>query len=711
MKTSATKLLLFALCLLGSVICIAGVGIDRHIATRTFVENGTVLSTFTLEKAHVRTHSVDPGYAIQQTGHPNMVDLVTTKDVAVNSKITIIALVYDADTLYTFQLILISRAAPVVTQERLSVPLSRLFLDGISISTNLSKPATLIRNVSVLLSNPALQNVTVTAMGKDVKMKWELPSTDLQLDNPFTVNVIVEDNAEGLRFPDSTGMYNITALRNGVSSSNVTVFVEEPICQRPVISDNTAMSIKELQAIVNSASYLLGMAYECSQGYVLNGTALQVCIANETFRPPSPPSCAVVQCNVSSETECRGSTPPDPAVSFDYGTNVSLSCQPEFYLLKPGYLTCNANATSSTHCPVCQPIPCNTSSFPTPVNGQIVRGHHTVQVNKSLPITCHYGYTPSTTNASVQCLLGEIWQTTNITCEIISCGQPSNISNGSYNGTNFTYNSTVTYSCDDAYEIAGGQTTRTCGVNGDEGKWDGELLICKAIPCKLDELKTKISPDKFEIQQQTDTVAVGDNVPISCQRGYKLSSRTNVTCEIGSVWKSISASSRCDAITCNSGKIEIENGEVGLAHNTSVGSIRSLTCDSAFEKSPSAYQIMCNETGYWSTVVECRAKGALSNPINIALLVIFLIVALFAGVLASILTHRSVIKRNSRQSHLVSYKSMPQLNVVQQGCTETSIDNNTSDGGRDDGRHNTTITGKLSSAGEDVVQMNPSADG
>ncbi|XP_065191960.1 sushi, von Willebrand factor type A, EGF and pentraxin domain-containing protein 1-like isoform X1 [Sycon ciliatum] len=494
------------------------------------------------------------------------------------------------------------------------------------------------------------------------------------------------------------------------------------------------MSIKELQAIVNSASYLLGMAYECSQGYVLNGTALQLCIANETLRPPSPPSCAVVQCNVSLVTECRGSTRPDPAVSFDYGTNVSLSCQPEFYLLKPGYLTCNANATSSTHCPVCQPIPCNTSSFPTPVNGQIVRGHHTVQVNKSLPITCRYGYTPSTTNASVQCLLGEIWETTNITCEIISCGQPSNISNGSYNGTNytynstvtyscddayeiaggqttrtcgvngnegkwegeplickaipcntssfptpvngqivrahhtvqvnkslpitcrygytpstanasvqcllgeiwqttnitcdiiscgqpsnisngsyngtnFTYNSTVTYSCDDAYEIAGGQTTRTCGVNGNEGKWDGELLICKAIPCKLDELKTKISPDKFEIQQQTDTVAVGDNVPISCQRGYKLSSRTNVTCEIGSVWKSISASSRCDAITCNSGKIEIENGEVGIAHNTSFGSIRSLTCDSGFGKSPCAYQITCTETGHWSTAVECRADS------------------------------------------------------------------------------------------------------
>eukprot|EP00117_Sycon_ciliatum_P015020 scpid45266/ scgid15047/ Sushi, von Willebrand factor type A, EGF and pentraxin domain-containing protein 1 len=687
MKTSsATKLLLFALCLLGSEICIqASVNIVRHIATPTFVENGTVLSTFTLEKAHMATPFVAAGYAIQQTGHPNMVDLVTTKGVAVNSKITIIAVVEDAErTSYTFRLDLISRAAPIVTQERLSVTLSQLFLDGISISTNLSKPATLIRNVSVLLSNPALQNVTVTAMGKDVKMKWELPSADLQLDNPFTVNVIVEDNAEGLMFPDSTGMYNITALRNGVSSSNVTVFVEEPICQRPVISDNTAMSIKELQAIVNSASYLLGMAYECSQGYVLNGTALQLCIANETFRPPSPPSCAVVQCNVSSETECRGSTPPDPAVSFDYGTNVSLSCQPEFYLLKPGYLTCNANATSSTHCPVCQPIPCNTSSFPTPVNGQIVRVHHTVQVNKSLPITCRYGYTPSTANASVQCLLGEIWQTNNITCEIISCGQPSNISNGSYNGTNFTYNSTVTYSCDDAYEIAGGQTTRTCGVNGNEGKWDGELLICKAIPCKLDELKTKISPGKFEIHQQTDTLAVGDNVPISCQRGYKLSSRTNVTCEIGSVWSNISASSRCDVITCNSGKIEIENGEVGLAHNTSVGSIRSLTCDSAFEKSPSAYQIMCNETGYWSTVVECRAKGALSNPINIALLVIFLIVALFAGVLASILTHRSVVKRNSRQSHLVSYKSMPQLNVVQQGCTETSIDNNTSDGGRDD---------------------------
>ncbi len=58
---------------------------------------------------------------------------------------------------------------------------------------------------------------------------------------------------------------------------------------------------------------------------------------------------------------------------------------------------------------------------------------------------------------------------------VVDCGEPGNGTNADRQGSVYTYNHTVTYSCPAGYEEQSGDTLRICQENG---SWSGVSLIC-----------------------------------------------------------------------------------------------------------------------------------------------------------------------------------------------------------------------------------------
>ncbi len=59
----------------------------------------------------------------------------------------------------------------------------------------------------------------------------------------------------------------------------------------------------------------------------------------------------------------------------------------------------------------------------------------------------------------------------------VDCGEPGHGANADKQGSVYTYNNTVTYSCPIGYEVQSGDTVRICQENGN---WSGTPLLCSS---------------------------------------------------------------------------------------------------------------------------------------------------------------------------------------------------------------------------------------
>ena len=115
-------------------------------------------------------------------------------------------------------------------------------------------------------------------------------------------------------------------------------------------------------------------------------------------------------------------------------------------------------------------MPNVTNAIATLVDGDTQYGA-TVQYN------CSIGYMPIG-NSIITCPLNGSWPTP-LTCTIVECGDPGIPVNGYTMGNNFTYASTVIFSCDIGYELQGNKTA-LCQANG---QWSNNIPLCFHIDC------------------------------------------------------------------------------------------------------------------------------------------------------------------------------------------------------------------------------------
>uniref|UniRef100_A0A3B4AL78 Uncharacterized protein n=1 Tax=Periophthalmus magnuspinnatus TaxID=409849 RepID=A0A3B4AL78_9GOBI len=181
---------------------------------------------------------------------------------------------------------------------------------------------------------------------------------------------------------------------------------------------------------------------------------------------------------------------------FTVGSVVRFSCEPGYTLKGSPERTCLANGTWIGSQPECHVISCGNPG--TPKNAQILI-HDGLTFSKSITYSCREGYY-STGLLTRHCTVNGTWTGNMPECSRkpffkdiydqtslsafpifmpIVCGPPPNIPNGQVVGTDFVWGSSISYSCNQGYQLSL-PTVLTCQGNGN---WSGEKPQCFPVFC------------------------------------------------------------------------------------------------------------------------------------------------------------------------------------------------------------------------------------
>uniref|UniRef100_A0A2K5JNE5 CUB and Sushi multiple domains 1 n=1 Tax=Colobus angolensis palliatus TaxID=336983 RepID=A0A2K5JNE5_COLAP len=275
--------------------------------------------------------------------------------------------------------------------------------------------------------------------------------------------------------------------------------------------------------------------FTCNTGYLLQGASRAQCRSNGQWSSPLP-TCRVVNCSDPGfvENAIRHGQQNFPE-TFEYGMSVLYHCKKGFYLLGSSALTCTANGLWDRSLPRCLAISCGHPGVPANAVltgelftfGAIVRyscrgsqsliGNDTrvcqedshwsgalphctgnnpgfcgdpgtpahgsrlgdeFKTKSLLRFSCEMGHqlrgSPERT-----CLLNGSWSGLQPVCEAVLCPQPPPVQNGTVEGTDFRWGSSISYSCVDGYQLSHSAILSCEG----RGVWKGEVPQCLPVFC------------------------------------------------------------------------------------------------------------------------------------------------------------------------------------------------------------------------------------
>uniref|UniRef100_A0AAQ4QYC2 CUB and Sushi multiple domains 2 n=1 Tax=Gasterosteus aculeatus aculeatus TaxID=481459 RepID=A0AAQ4QYC2_GASAC len=267
-------------------------------------------------------------------------------------------------------------------------------------------------------------------------------------------------------------------------------------CTEPGHVENSIRQI--LPSGPHRYSFQTTVSYRCNPGYYLLGTSSISCQGDGTW-DRSLPKCLLVLCD-------RPSMPPYAQISGDrrtVGSVIRYSCIGQRTIVGNTTRMCQLDGQwsgSPPHCSADRRTACGqlnvtihdirmnsgamSTTFSlrrdaaglcgdpgTPVHG--IRLGEEFTVGAAVRFSCEPGYllkgSPERT-----CLANGSWLGTQAECHAIVCGPPPIIPNGQVVGTDFTWGSSISYSCNQGYQLSL-PTVLTCQGNGN---WSGEKPQC-----------------------------------------------------------------------------------------------------------------------------------------------------------------------------------------------------------------------------------------
>ncbi|XP_053254903.1 CUB and sushi domain-containing protein 2 isoform X3 [Podarcis raffonei] len=212
--------------------------------------------------------------------------------------------------------------------------------------------------------------------------------------------------------------------------------------------------------------------FSCEPGYTLRGSLQRICQANGSWSGTQP-ECEVISCG-------NPGTPSNAIVTFNDGlvfsSSIIYKCRDGYY--STGVLSrhCTVNGTWTGSTPECTVINCGDPGVPA--NG--IRLGNDFTYNKTVTFLCMPGYMMETDRASaLTCTKDRTWNGTKPVCKAIICKPPQVVPNGKVVGSDFSWGSSVSYSCLEGYQLSL-PAILTCEGNG---SWSGELPQCFPVFC------------------------------------------------------------------------------------------------------------------------------------------------------------------------------------------------------------------------------------
>ncbi|XP_070557224.1 uncharacterized protein [Ptychodera flava] len=178
--------------------------------------------------------------------------------------------------------------------------------------------------------------------------------------------------------------------------------------------------------------------------------------------------------------------------------------------------------------------------LPSRVDGTLYyNGSCPYLIGETVSITCKIGFKLSSPHHTIKCQQNAAWNGTLPKCIGIDCGNPGEVENADRIGTQYTYNSTVIYTCHDGYYTNGNRTIR-CTI---EGRWT-EKPSCFSNDTRLSESVTASitavdcgNPGEVENADRIGTqYSYNSTVIYTCHDGYYTNGSGPIRCTIEGWW-------------------------------------------------------------------------------------------------------------------------------------------------------------------------------
>ncbi|XP_078403913.1 C4b-binding protein alpha chain-like [Cetorhinus maximus] len=242
---------------------------------------------------------------------------------------------------------------------------------------------------------------------------------------------------------------------NVIECSENNVFVPPPpMCQPPVTCADLPLISKGITPSPPNGNYWeYGMIaqYSCHNGNSLIGAETLVCTENGEW-DKDPPTCKVVRC-IRPESFLNGQIVAGFGPIYRYRHTITFRCNKGFEMVGKSVIECHENSTFVPPPPTCRP-PANCGNPRKILNGYYNTSGTTI--GSKAVFSCHKGY--KVVGRSFQFCTTSGWNGRVPTCEIVRCHLPELPANGKIVagfGPMYKYRDTITYSCNEGYEMIG----------------------------------------------------------------------------------------------------------------------------------------------------------------------------------------------------------------------------------------------------------------
>ncbi|ESO92606.1 hypothetical protein LOTGIDRAFT_233055 [Lottia gigantea] len=317
------------------------------------------------------------------------------------------------------------------------------------------------------------------------------------------------------------GEYTLDCLADGTWNFDI------PVCQENFCPTPSQIPNGKYFASHNFKEYRIydRLTIQCNDGYEVIGETQIMCQSDATWSHQFP-SCVPVDCGRPQDV-LNGQL---VGISFKYLDQISYTCNPGYKIKGGGQLECGDDGSWVGAYPTCVPICGQPPDIPNASVQVSSRGSR-----KTARYTCANGYYIIGDPNAICDQTGQWTMDNSLSCDLITCPNPTQINHGLYLLNQRVVGSVVTYSCDLGYNLVG-LSTMDCR---ETGEWHGVIPRCDPVYCGPPQTTTRYSGDDFTF---------GREVHYECDEGHTLQGYRNLICQANGEWSGLAPT--CQRKSC-----------------------------------------------------------------------------------------------------------------------------------------------------------------
>ncbi|XP_067893574.1 P-selectin-like isoform X2 [Heterodontus francisci] len=374
---------------------------------------------------------------------------------------------------------------------------------------------------------------------------------------------------------------------------------------------------------IGDFSYNSTCDFDCTEGFVLQGSDKLQCQANGQWTAETP-SCKAVTCQTLTQPERGAMSCSHPIGDFSYTSTCDFSCDEGFELNRSGRLQCQANGLWTAHIPSCKVVNCQTLTQPE--QGAMNCSHPIgdFSYSSTCDFSCNEGFVLHGSDR-IQCQANKQWTAQTPNCKATKCDVLRSPDRGTYNCSHpfgdFSYSSLCDFTCAEGFILTGSDSLE-CGASGN---WTAQTPICTVATCQA---LTQPERGLIDCTHPIGDFSYNSTCDFDCTEGFVLQGSDKLQCQANGQWTAETPS--CKAVTCQT-LTQPERGAMSCSHpigDFSYTSTCDFSCDEGFELNRSG-RLQCQANGLWTAhipsckVVNCQTltqpeQGAMncSHPIG-----------------------------------------------------------------------------------------------